>query len=252
MTVSYFTSTGGSRGQSIGKALIYGLSIVAIYTGVGVVLSLVLGADAANVISSHWLPNVVSFVIFVLFGLSFLGLFEIQAPTGLVNKVDRQADKGGWSGLFFMAATLVLVSFSCTVPFVGSVAIASAGGELLRPTLGMLSFALAFALPFVLFALFPSWLKSMPRSGGWLNTLKVMMGFVPVGLYSAAPRRRKHPRECAPFVARRGIVHVHALLGAGHVWCPAAGIVGAAAAALAPRLFTDGTRYRRGSTHCLR
>ncbi|GAA4375997.1 protein-disulfide reductase DsbD family protein [Hymenobacter koreensis] len=182
MTVSYFTSTGGSRGQSIAKALVYGLSIVAIYTGVGVVLSLVLGADAANVISSHWLPNVVSFVIFVLFGLSFLGLFEIQAPSGLVNKVDRQADKGGWSGLFFMAATLVLVSFSCTVPFVGSVAIASAGGELLRPTLGMLSFALAFALPFMLFALFPSWLKSLPRSGGWLNTLKVMMGFVELAL----------------------------------------------------------------------
>ncbi|KAA9338415.1 thioredoxin fold domain-containing protein [Hymenobacter busanensis] len=182
MTVSYFTSTGGSRSQSIAKALVYGLSIVAIYTGVGVVLSLALGADAANVISSHWLPNVVSFGIFVLFGLSFLGLFEIQAPTGLVNKVDRQADKGGWSGLFFMAATLVLVSFSCTVPFVGSVAIASAGGELLRPTLGMMSFALAFALPFVLFALFPSALKSLPRSGGWLNTLKVMMGFVELAL----------------------------------------------------------------------
>ncbi|WP_400193699.1 cytochrome c biogenesis protein CcdA [Hymenobacter sp. B81] len=182
MTVSYFTSTGGSRGQSIAKAVVYGLSIIAIYTGVGVLLSLLLGADAANVISSHWLPNVLSFVIFVLFGLSFLGLFEIQAPTGLVNKVDRQADKGGWSGLFFMAATLVLVSFSCTVPFVGSVAIASAGGELLRPTLGMLSFALAFALPFMLFALFPSWLKGLPRSGGWLNTLKVTMGFVELAL----------------------------------------------------------------------
>ncbi|WP_319805308.1 protein-disulfide reductase DsbD family protein [Hymenobacter latericus] len=182
MTVSYFTNSSGSRAQGIAKALVYGLSIIAIYTTAGVLLSVLLGADAANVISSHWLPNVISFVIFVLFGLSFLGLFEIQAPSGLVNSVDRQADKGGWSGLFFMAATLVLVSFSCTVPFVGSVAIASAGGELLRPTLGMMSFALAFALPFVLFALFPSWLKSMPRSGGWLNTLKVTMGFVELAL----------------------------------------------------------------------
>ncbi|AYA38635.1 DUF255 domain-containing protein [Hymenobacter oligotrophus] len=182
MTVSYFTNSSGSRAQGIAKALVYGLSIIAIYTTAGVLLSVLLGADAANVISSHWLPNVISFAIFVLFGLSFLGLFEIQAPSGLVNSVDRQADKGGWSGLFFMAATLVLVSFSCTVPFVGSVAIASAGGELLRPTLGMMSFALAFALPFVLFALFPSWLKSMPRSGGWLNTLKVTMGFVELAL----------------------------------------------------------------------
>ncbi|WP_375418716.1 cytochrome c biogenesis protein CcdA [uncultured Hymenobacter sp.] len=182
MTVSFFTNSGGSRAQGVAKALVYGLSIIAIYTGAGVLLSALFGADAGNVISSHWLPNVLSFVIFVAFGLSFLGLFEISAPAGLVNKVDAQADKGGWSGLFFMAATLVLVSFSCTVPFVGSVAIASAGGELLRPTLGMMSFATAFALPFVLFALFPGWLKTLPRSGGWLNTLKVVLGFLELAL----------------------------------------------------------------------
>ena len=182
MTVSFFTNSGGSRAQGVAKALVYGLSIIAIYTGAGVLLSALFGADAGNVISSHWLPNVLSFVIFVAFGLSFLGLFEISAPTGLINKVDEQADKGGWSGLFFMAATLVLVSFSCTVPFVGSVAIASAGGELLRPTLGMMSFATAFALPFVLFALFPGWLKTLPRSGGWLNTLKVVLGFLELAL----------------------------------------------------------------------
>ncbi|UYZ63148.1 protein-disulfide reductase DsbD family protein [Hymenobacter weizhouensis] len=182
MTISLFTKQSRSRGEAVAKALVYGLSIVAIYTGVGVVLSLVFGADAANLISSHWLPNLLSFVIFVVFGLSFLGLFEINAPSGLVNKVDAQADKGGWSGLFFMAATLVLVSFSCTVPIVGSVAIAAANGELLRPTLGMLAFSVAFALPFVLFALFPTWLKSMPRSGGWLNTLKVTLGFVELAM----------------------------------------------------------------------
>jgi thiol:disulfide interchange protein DsbD len=125
---------------------------------------------------------VVSFVIFIVFGLSFLGLFEINAPSALVNKADAQADKGGWTGLFFMAATLVLVSFSCTVPIVGSVAIAAANGELLRPTLGMLAFSLAFALPFIVFALFPAWLKSLPRSGGWLNVLKVVLGFVELGM----------------------------------------------------------------------
>ncbi|WP_240737383.1 protein-disulfide reductase DsbD family protein [Hymenobacter metallicola] len=182
MTVSYFTNNSRSRGEAISKALVYGLSIISIYTGVGVVLSLIFGADAANVISSHWLPNLLSFVIFLIFGMSFLGMFEINAPSRLVNKVDAQADKGGWSGLFFMAATLVLVSFSCTVPIVGSVAIAAANGELLRPTLGMLAFSTAFALPFVLFALFPTWLKSMPRSGGWLNTLKAVLGFVELAM----------------------------------------------------------------------
>ncbi|UOQ53014.1 protein-disulfide reductase DsbD family protein [Hymenobacter cellulosivorans] len=181
MTVSYFTNK-SSRGEATSKALVYGLSIISIYTGVGVVLSLLFGADAANVISSHWLPNLLSFVIFLLFGMSFLGMFEINAPSSLVNKVDAKADQGGWSGLFFMAATLVLVSFSCTVPIVGSVAIAAANGELLRPTLGMLAFSTAFALPFVLFALFPTWLKSMPRSGGWLNTLKVVLGFVELAM----------------------------------------------------------------------
>ncbi len=182
MTISYFTSTGGTRQRSVLMAVVYGLSIIAIYTGAGVVLSVLFGADAANSISSHWLPNLLSFVLFIAFGLSFLGLFEINAPNALVSKADAQADKGGWAGLFFMAATLVLVSFSCTVPIVGSVAIAAANGELLRPTLGMLAFSSAFALPFVLFALFPAWLKSMPRSGGWLNVLKVVMGFVELGM----------------------------------------------------------------------
>ncbi|GAB3235019.1 hypothetical protein GCM10027346_24380 [Hymenobacter seoulensis] len=182
MTVSYFTNNSRSRSEAIAKASVYGLSIIGIYTGAGVVLSLLFGADAANLISSHWLPNLLSFVIFIIFGMSFLGLFEINAPSSLVNKVDAQADKGGWSGLFFMAATLVLVSFSCTVPIVGSVAISAANGELLRPTLAMLSFSTAFALPFVLFALFPTWLKSIPRSGGWLNTLKVALGFVELGM----------------------------------------------------------------------
>jgi thiol:disulfide interchange protein DsbD len=182
MTISLFSQGSRSRQETVFKAVVYGLSIVTIYTGVGVLLSLLFGADTANLISSHWLPNILSFGIFVVFGLSFLGLFELNAPSSLVNKVDAQADKGGWAGLFFMAATLVLVSFSCTVPIVGSVAIAAAQGELLRPTLGMLAFSTAFALPFVLFALFPTMLKSLPRSGGWLNTLKVTMGFLELAL----------------------------------------------------------------------
>ena len=182
MTVSYFTNMGGTRRRSVLMAVGYGLSIMLIYTSAGVLLSLLFGADAANFISSNWLPNLLSFAIFIIFGLSFLGLFEINAPSALVNKADAQADKGGWTGLFFMATTLVLVSFSCTVPIVGSVAIAAANGELLRPTLGMLSFSLAFALPFIVFALFPTWLKSLPRSGGWLNVLKVVLGFIELGM----------------------------------------------------------------------
>ncbi len=182
MTVTFFTGNSQGRGESIVKALGYGISIVLIYSLIGVVFSKLAGPDAANFISTHWLPNSIFFLIFLLFGLSFLGLFEITLPSSLVNKADSQSDKGGWYGIFFMAFTLVLVSFSCTGPIVGSILVASAGGETLKPIAGMFAYSLAFALPFTLFAAFPSWLRNLPKSGGWLNSVKVCLGFVELAL----------------------------------------------------------------------
>ena len=182
MTVSFFTSGTDSRARGIFKAAVYGLSIIFIYVVLGMAVSILLGPDAANFIATHWLPNLIFFAVFLLFGLSFLGLFEITLPSGLVNKIDAQADKGGWGGVFFMALTLVLVSFSCTGPIVGSLLSMASQGQRIMPVIGMLGFALAFALPFTLFAIFPAWLKGLPRSGGWLNTVKVVMGFVELGL----------------------------------------------------------------------
>lgn len=178
MTVSLFTSGNDSRQRGILKALVYGASIIGIYVLMGVLVSVLLGEDGPNLIATHWLPNLIFFVVFVVFGLSFLGLFEITLPHQIVNSVDAQADKGGWAGIFFMALTLVVVSFSCTAPIVGSILSMAARGERIQPIVGMLGFSLAFALPFTLFAIFPSWLKSLPRSGGWLNTVKVVLGFI--------------------------------------------------------------------------
>ena len=178
MTVSFFTSGNDSRQRGILKALVYGLSIVVIYVLIGVVVAALLGEDGPNLIATHWLPNLIFFTVFVVFGLSFLGLFEITLPNGMVNKIDAQADKGGWGGVFFMALTLVVVSFSCTGPIVASILGLAARGERITPIVGMLGFSMAFALPFTLFAIFPAWLKSLPRSGGWLNTVKVVLGFV--------------------------------------------------------------------------
>jgi thiol:disulfide interchange protein len=178
MTVSFFTSGNDSRQRGILKALVYGLSIMVIYVLIGVVVAAALGEDGPNLIATHWLPNLIFFTVFVVFGLSFLGLFEITLPNGMVNKIDAQADKGGWGGVFFMALTLVVVSFSCTGPIVASILGLAARGERITPVVGMLGFSLAFALPFTLFAIFPAWLKSLPRSGGWLNTVKVVLGFV--------------------------------------------------------------------------
>ncbi|MFD2248439.1 protein-disulfide reductase DsbD family protein [Pontibacter ruber] len=182
MTVSFFTNSGGSRAQGILKALVYGLSIIAIYTLIGTIVARLFGADGANFISTHWLPNVLFFVIFLVFAMSFFGMFEITLPSSWLTKVDSQADRGGWIGVFFMAFTLALVSFSCTGPIVGSILVASAGGETVRPIVGMFGFSLAFALPFTLFAVFPSWLSTLPRSGGWLNSVKVVLGFIELAL----------------------------------------------------------------------
>src|SRR5690554_7668076 len=173
MTVTFFTGRAKSRAKGIRNALVYGFSIIAIYTLAGTLVAATQGPEFANWLSTHWLPNVFFFLVFIFFALAFLGLFEITLPAGLVNKVDAKGDKGGLTGIFFMAFTLVLVSFSCTGPIVGSILIASAGGEIIQPILGMFAFSLAFAIPFALFAIFPEWLNSLPKSGGWLNSVKV-------------------------------------------------------------------------------
>lgn len=178
MTVTFFTRQSTSRAGATGKAGFYGFSIILLYVLIGTAVSWLNGPEFANFISTHWAPNLFFFLIFIVFGLSFLGLFEIVLPSSLVNMADRQSDKGGIYGIFFMAFTIVLVSFSCTGPIVGSILVQSAGGAFLRPIVGMLGYSLAFALPFTLFAIFPQWLSNLPRSGGWLNSVKVTLGFL--------------------------------------------------------------------------
>ena len=180
MTVSFFMKKDGSKKSDHGKAIFFGFSIILIYTVIGTLVSVIFGADFANFISTHWLPNILFFTIFMVFAFSFFGMFEITLPSWMVNRTDAQVDKGGWGGPFFMALTLVLVSFSCTGPIVGSVLVQSMGGQILLPIVAMLGFSLAFAIPFTVFALFPSLMDKMPKSGGWLNSVKVILGFVEV------------------------------------------------------------------------
>ncbi len=182
MTVTFFMHDTSSKRKARMEAIVYGLSIIVIYTVIGTLVAITLGANFANFLSTHWIPNVFFFLIFMVFAASFLGMFEITLPSWIVNKADKQADKGGYSGAFFMAFTLVLVSFSCTGPIVGAILVKSAGGALLTPIIGMLGFSLAFALPFALFAFFPSWLAGLPKSGGWLNSVKVVLGFLELAL----------------------------------------------------------------------
>ena len=182
MTVTFFTNTSEGKHHAVAKAFIYGISIILIYTLIGVVAARINGPAFANLLSTHWIPNLLFTIIFVVFALSFLGMFEITLPSRFVNSVDRQADKGGYYGVFFMAFTIVLVSFSCTGPIVGTILVEAAGGELRKPILGMLAYSSAFAIPFTLFALFPEWLNSLPKSGGWLNVVKVTFGFIELAL----------------------------------------------------------------------
>ncbi len=178
MTVSFFSHTSKGRTDAIVKALVFGVSIIGIYIILGFATSLMFGPEFANFLSTHWIPNVFFFIIFLVFAISFFGAFDIVLPTSLVNSMDAKADQGGYLGVFFMAFTLALVSFSCTGPIVGSILVASAGGEVIKPLVGMAGFSLAFAVPFTLFAAFPSWLNSLPKSGGWLNSVKVVLGFL--------------------------------------------------------------------------
>ncbi len=179
MTVSFFTGRAKNRREGIKNAFFYGFFIMLIYTLIGSLIAPFMGPEMANELATNWLPNILFSAIFLIFALSFLGLFEITLPSSWVNKVDSEADKkGGVVGIFFMAFALVLVSFSCTGPIVGSILVESAGGQFLKPILGMFAFSLAFAVPFTLFAIFPEWLNALPKSGGWLNSVKVVLGFI--------------------------------------------------------------------------
>lgn len=181
MTVSFFMKDGGNRAKAIRTGLIYAISIIAIYTVIGTLVAVLFGADAANFLSTHWLPNTFFFVIFIVFAASFFGMFEIIIPNSLITKIDKKADQGGLVGVFFMAFTLVLVSFSCTGPIIGNVLVLATQGDFTKPLIGMFGFSLAFALPFGLFAIFPGWLSNLPKSGGWLNSVKVILGFLELG-----------------------------------------------------------------------
>jgi len=184
LTISYFTKRAGSKEKGIGQALIYGLSIIVIYVVFGLLITLIFGSAGLNAFSSSGLFNFFFFILLVVFAISFFGAFEITLPSSFVNKIDNKADSSkGLGGIFFMAASLALVSFSCTGPIIGTLLVqASSKGELLGPAIGMFGFALALALPFTLSAVFPGFLSSMPKSGGWLNSVKVCLGFLELAL----------------------------------------------------------------------
>lgn len=175
MTVSFFSKE-GHKGKR--DALLYGFFIILIFIVFGLVLSAIFGADMGNIMSTHWIPNLLFAIIFLIFAFSLLGYFEITLPSSWVNGSAKRQRQGGIIGIFFMALTLVLVSFSCTLPIAGAVALNAAGGSFLKPIIGMLGFSLGIAVPFTLFALFPGLLKKLPKSGGWMNTLKVILAFV--------------------------------------------------------------------------
>jgi len=179
MTVSFFMRGEGNRKAGILKGIIFGLSIIVIYTMIGVLVAVTRsGADVTSEISTHWIPNSIFFLLFLTFAASFFGMFEIVLPGSLTNKIDQQAEKGGYLAAFFMALTLVVVSFSCTGPIVGAILVEASKGMFLKPVLGMFGFSLAFAIPFVIFAISPALMKKLAKSGSWLNSVKVVFAFV--------------------------------------------------------------------------
>ena len=182
MTVSFFTKQSKNPAQGKRNAILYGISIIAIYVILGLVITAVFGADALNALSTNPWFNVFFFLLLIVFAVSFLGAFEIMLPNSWANKVDKQADRGGIIGILFMALALAIVSFSCTGPIVGTLLVESASKGGIAPIIGMLGFSSALALPFMLFAMFPGWLNSLPKSGGWLNTVKVSLGFLELAL----------------------------------------------------------------------
>ena len=179
LTVSYFANTKNPK-KSYFEAIFFGLSIILIFTFLGVFLSLIMGPQSANEIATSWIPNLIFFLLFVVFGLSLIGFFELTIPSNIITTVDKRSQEGGLLGIFFMAFTLVLVSFSCTGPLVGSILVQSASGLQIKPVLGMLSFSFAFSLPFTLLAIFPQKLQNLPKSGNWMVTLRVILGFIAI------------------------------------------------------------------------
>jgi len=182
MTVSFFTKQSKSRAAGIKNAIIYGIAIIVIYVFLGAIITWFFGADALNALSTNVWFNFFFFILLVIFALSFLGAFEIMLPNSWANKVDRQADRGGIIGIFFMALALAIVSFSCTGPIIGTLLVEAASKGGIAPFVGMFGFSLALAMPFALFAAFPGWMNSLPKSGGWLNTVKVFLGFLELAL----------------------------------------------------------------------
>ena len=178
LTVAFFLRGNKPKGRKIAEALVFGFSIVLIYTLIGILVAVFKNPNAVNTFITHWITNLVFALIFIALAASFFGLFELVLPGSLSEKVDRQADKGGFRGRFFMALAMAILSFSCTGPIIASLLITAAQGEVLEPVIGMLGFSIAFALPFTLFAIFPSWLQSLPKSGGWLNAVKVFFAFI--------------------------------------------------------------------------
>lgn len=183
LTVSYFTKRAETKGKGIQGAIIYGVSIIVIYVVLGLLITVIFGASALNELATDGFFNVFIFLILLIFGISFLGAFEITLPSSFVNKMDSKSDSKGLTGIFFMAATLAVVSFSCTGPLIGTllVTVGQTGG-FLAPIMGMFGFSLALALIFVVFAIFPSWMTSLPKSGGWLNAVKVVLGLIEIAL----------------------------------------------------------------------
>ena len=179
LTVSYFANKTNQK-KSYFEAIIFGLSIMFIFTFFGVFLSLIMGPSSANEIATSWIPNLIFFSLFIIFGLSLIGFFELTIPSSIITSFDKRSQQGGILGVFFMAFTLVLVSFSCTGPLVGSILVQSASGLQIKPVLGMLSFSLAFAIPFTLLAIFPQKLHSLPKSGNWMIILRVVLGFIAI------------------------------------------------------------------------
>ena len=179
MTVGFLIGGSSTKRAGIMKGVIFGLSIIVIYTLLGLIVALFQSTAATDAIGTHWIPNLIFALLFLIFAVSFLGAFEITLPSGLANKADREADKGGYIAAFFVALAMTIVSFSCTGPFVGSIlAAAVLDGVALRPIVGMAVFGLGFSLPFVVLSFFPGVMKKLPKSGGWLNMVKVVFAYI--------------------------------------------------------------------------
>jgi thiol:disulfide interchange protein len=178
LTVSYFLRGPKTRSKAISEALVFGLSIVFLYTLIGVIVALLKNPNAINNVTTHWITNLVFFLVFLALSASFFGMFEIMLPSGIGNKLDQKADQGGYTGPFFMALAMAVLSFSCTGPIIAGLLIQASQGDVLEPVIGMAGFAITFAMPFTLFAIFPSGLKMLPKSGGWMNSIKVFFAFI--------------------------------------------------------------------------